>query len=80
MDEKEVIKRWGTDKQYFKELEAFHERHRNADMRVVDTESGVMVKVEYYFRPWQVAVEYRELAQKIREANEQPPTTGESNG
>lgn len=66
MEEKDVIRSWGSSEQYFTELQLFLNRHADADVRVHDTESGLLVKVEYYFKPVQVYREMEALKLKIQ--------------
>lgn len=51
MSEKQLRNEWGTDEQYYKELEAFYKQHKGAATLVMDTELNCPIKAEYYFRP-----------------------------
>lgn len=65
--EKMMRQAWGTDEQYYKELEAFHERHKNATSIEYDNELNCPIRAVYTFTPLQVFYEIEMLKQKIRE-------------
>lgn len=68
MSEDLIRKLWGTDEQYYKELEKFHKEHQNADSITYDNESKVPVSANYYFRPWTVYVDDMKLREAIQQS------------
>jgi hypothetical protein len=73
--EKDMIRAWGTPEQYYSELREFLEKHERADLRTVTSDTGVLVKVEYIFRPYQVEVERRQLLAALAEQAQDETTT-----
>ena len=71
-----VIKRWGTQEQFYKELERFHKEHSNATAIRYDNETKLPLEAVYMFTPLQVAVEHLLLMEKIRELNLQQEPHG----
>ncbi len=63
-----IIKLWGTREEYFKELERFLKSHENCDCRTYD-QDGLLVKVEYHFRPYTVLVDHINLVEAINNEN-----------
>lgn len=69
----DVIKKWGTPEQYYKEHEAFHKQHASADFIEYDCELKTPIRAVYLFRPRQVWVEHYKLLQRLAEAT--PPAS-----
>lgn len=69
--EEELRHRWGTDEQYYKELEAFMEKHRAAANIIYDTSLNCPVKAEYHFRPRQTYLEHLQLMLELHKAVEE---------
>lgn len=67
MKEANVIAMWGTEKQYFTELEKFYEQHRDADRITLDNESGIPISAVYLFKPTEIYNEREAFFQKLRE-------------
>tara|TARA_R110000868_G_scaffold297565_1_gene557915 strand:- start:564 stop:803 length:240 start_codon:yes stop_codon:yes gene_type:complete len=62
-----VRKVWGTDEQYYKELEAFYEKHKDAHIITVDPENDCPVEAVYKFLPHLCLIERKELLSKLSE-------------
>jgi len=69
MDEKEVIKRWGTPEQYYAEKERFLKAHAGATRMVFSGDRELLVRVEYDFIPTQVYIEHLQLIAALQEAS-----------
>jgi hypothetical protein len=67
--EKEIIRGWGSDAEYFKEYESFLMQHQNADCQTYDSEK-CLLSVTYYFKPYTVWADNQRLMQALREASE----------
>lgn len=70
MNNRIVRELWGTDEQYYKELELFSEKHENASTIVIHNEWGCPIKAEYYFTPYTVVVDHFALLKSLQESNE----------
>jgi hypothetical protein len=71
--EKFARSRWGTDAEYYAELERFHKEHSRADAIEYCNETRMPVQAIYYFRPYTVVRDHFSLMDKIREANKEAP-------
>ncbi len=60
--------RWGSDEQYYRELERFLKTHCQATSIVHDNITGMPIKAEYIFAPYSVVVEHEQLIEKLRQA------------
>lgn len=69
---KQIIKRWGSDAEFYQELKRFIEQHQNAQCSIdYDNELQLPIRAVYTFPPIQVAWEHMELMRKLQEsANE----------
>ena len=67
--EEDMVRAWGTPEQYHQELREFLKKHKNADLRTHTSDTGVLVKVEYLFRPFTVVVDNRRLREQIANAS-----------
>ena len=66
--EKDIQKRWGTEAQYYGELERFIKQHHGAGaILTYHNKWNVPVKAEYYFQPYACYVEHVQLLQKLAE-------------
>jgi len=63
--EKKVQERWGSPEAYYKEKEDFLKKHESADTVVVCDKDKMLVKVEYYFRPYQAYLEHLTLLRRL---------------
>lgn len=68
--EVDMIRDWGTPEQYFKELESFLKKHEAADLRTFTSDTGVLIKVEYLFRPFTAVVDNRRLIEQLAAPSE----------
>lgn len=66
--EKFARSRWGTDAEYFAELEKFLKEHDGADAIEYCNETRMPVRAIYYFRPYTVVNDHFSLMEKIKEA------------
>lgn len=77
MSDEAVRRRWSrSDADYYKELEAFHEKHADARSIVYDNETKCPVRAEYYFTPFQVYIE--DLARQMELAKISARNTDET--
>lgn len=68
VSEEAVIERWGTQEEYYKELERFHQQHKGKDIVITyHSELNAPVSATYYFRPVQVWAEHHQLLQALRD-------------
>lgn len=65
---KEVRRRWGSDEQFYKELQDFMERHSSCQSVIIDNSTGYPLYAQYIFWPNQVAREQEHLLAKLGEA------------
>lgn len=72
MSEEDVIRSWGTSKQYFDELESFMKKHEGASALVFCNETKSPMYAQYNFLPYQVWVERCKLLAALAEANKEP--------
>jgi predicted metal-dependent RNase len=70
MTDKKLIRSWGSEDEYFKELEEFYRQHANAQAIVIDEKLECPVQAVYVFRPHLC---YKERQELIRRLAETPP-------
>ena len=63
---------YGTDEQYFKELEQFHERHKDAHAITYDNETRMPTEAVYRFVPYTGFIDHLRLRKALAEL---PPTS-----
>jgi len=67
-----IKRRWSRDDaSFYKELEAFFEKHKDAGSITYDSESGCPMYATYGFTPYQCFKEHEILMLKIAIANEE---------
>lgn len=67
-EEKFARSRWGTDEEYYKELEKFHKDHEKAHAIRYCNVTKMPIEAVYVFWPRQVYVEHVQLLTAIEKA------------
>jgi hypothetical protein len=71
--EKLARSRWGTDAQYFQELERFLKEHRGSSFIEYHNETKMPVMACYIFQPYQVFIEHEQLMKALRDSDKEKP-------
>jgi hypothetical protein len=71
--EKEIRGAWGTDEEFYKELERFCKQHEEsgADYIEYDNKTGLPIRAVYLFKPFQVWAEGNALRRAIAKARKE---------
>lgn len=65
---KEVRRSWGSDEEFYRELQGFMEQHSRCQSMIIDNSTGYPLYAQYIFWPNQVAREREDLLTKLGEA------------
>jgi hypothetical protein len=67
---REVRRKWGTDQEFFKELEDFLKKHRDSQIIEYDTSTNYPICAKYIFLPTRAFKEHEALVMELAEANQ----------